>query len=51
MLSDLSWQSLAAFLAHKEDNNILKEFYTIKDNWYSFEFIFLLNNYHKRSTH
>jgi len=28
----ISWQSLAALLAHKEDNAILKEFYTIKSD-------------------
>ena len=28
----ISWQSLAAFLAHKEKNSVLKEFYTIKSD-------------------
>ena len=39
----ISWQSLAAFLAHKEDNAVLKELYTIKSDAINEKELFILS--------
>jgi len=39
----VSWQSLAALLAHKEDNAVLKELYTIKSDAINEKEMFILN--------
>ena len=39
----VSWQSLAAFLAHHEDNHVLKELYTIKSDAINEKELFILN--------
>jgi len=39
----VSWQSLAAFLAHHEDNQVLKELYTIKSDAINEKELFILN--------
>jgi len=39
----VSWQSLAAFLAHHEDNQVLKELYTIKSDAINEKELFILS--------